>query len=144
MKATFGNTFKLVVPPRRGLVFWRGVVEINMRMSRFSSFQSEHTLGYCLSQRNIQIVQQKHIVASRKFIVKSINMKMGSCVCSTQKMVSNMVGTPANRRAVTVTGWAVQWLYAYYTWRSTGQWPGIEERIRPDSPLPRPRGRRRR
>ena len=30
MKATFGNTFKLVVPPFGGLLYWQGVVEINM------------------------------------------------------------------------------------------------------------------
>ena len=30
MKATFGNTFKLVVPPFGGLLYWQGTVEINM------------------------------------------------------------------------------------------------------------------
>ena len=48
---------------------------------------------------------------------------------------------PSRSTAVTVAAWAVQWLYAYYTWRSTGQWPGIEERVDPNTPLP-PRGRR--
>ena len=143
MKATFGNTFKLVVPPRRGLVFWRGVVEINMRMSRFSSFQSEHTLdivypkeypnrpaeAYC---RKPKIYSEKHQYEDGQLCL--FNPKDGE----------QYGWNPSKSTAVTVTGWAVQWLYAYYTWRSTGQWPGIEERIRPDSPLPRPRGRRRR
>jgi hypothetical protein len=38
---------------------------------------------------------------------------------------------PSTSTAVTVAGWAIQWLYAYYTWRATGTWPGIEERMRP-------------
>jgi hypothetical protein len=43
---------------------------------------------------------------------------------------------PSRSTAVTVAGWAIQWLYAYYTWRSTGEWPGIEERVDPNTPLP--------
>jgi len=31
---------------------------------------------------------------------------------------------------VTVAAWGVQWLYAYYTWRAIGTWPGIEERVK--------------
>ena len=46
---------------------------------------------------------------------------------------------PSKSTAVTVGGWAVQWLYAYYTWRSTGKWPGIEERVKSSTPLPRRR-----
>ena len=30
MKATFGNTFALVVPPFGGLLYWQGIVEISM------------------------------------------------------------------------------------------------------------------
>ncbi|MCC6800347.1 MAG: hypothetical protein IT325_09525, partial [Anaerolineae bacterium] len=38
---------------------------------------------------------------------------------------------PSTSTAVTVAGWAIQWLYAYYTWRATGLWPGVEERMPP-------------
>ena len=38
---------------------------------------------------------------------------------------------PSTSTAVTVAGWAIEWLYAYYTWRATGTWPGVEEHLRP-------------
>ena len=40
---------------------------------------------------------------------------------------------PGTSTAVTVAGWGIQWIYAYYAWRKTGEWPGQEERVaRPD------------
>ncbi len=49
---------------------------------------------------------------------------------------------PSRSTAVTVTAWSIQWIYAFYTWRATGKWPGIEERANPKTPLPPPRRRR--
>jgi hypothetical protein len=40
---------------------------------------------------------------------------------------------PSRSTAVTVAAWGVQWLYAYYTWRSTGVWPGEEEYVKRNS-----------
>jgi hypothetical protein len=34
---------------------------------------------------------------------------------------------PARSTAVTVVSWAIEWIYALYTWRATGHWPGAEE-----------------
>ena len=41
---------------------------------------------------------------------------------------------PSRSTAVTVAGWAIQWLYAFYTWQALKVWPGEEEQVR-KSPL---------
>jgi ubiquitin-protein ligase len=136
MRATFQNTFKLVVP-QHGLLYWEGLVEVNLDRLR----QREHMLkilypkdypnrpaeAYCLRPR---IYSEKHQYEDGQLCL--FNPKDGE----------HYGWNPSRSTAVTVSAWAVQWLYAYYTWRATGEWPGLEERANPDTPLP-PRNRRR-
>ena len=67
MRATFGNTFELVVPPFGGLLYWQGTVNVNMSILE----NPEHTLkivypkeypnrpaeAYCIKPR---IYSEKH------------------------------------------------------------------------------------
>lgn len=135
MRATFGNTFKLVVP-ERGNLYWEGWVEINlarlkepwhhMKILYPSDYPNRPAEAYVLSPR---VYSRKHQYEDGQLCL--FNPKDGE----------QYGWNPARSTAVTVTAWAVQWLYAYYTWRATGDWPGIEERVNPDTPLP-PRRRR--
>ena len=136
MKATFGNTFELVVPPFGGLLYWQGRVEINMNIldSTWHSlkivypkeYPNRPAEAYCIKPR---IYSEKHQYEDGQLCL--FNPKDGE----------QYGWNPSKSTAVTVSGWAIQWLYAYYTWRSTGRWPGIEERIKASTPLPRRRRR---
>ena len=67
MKATFGDTFKLVVPPFGGLLYWQGSVEINMSIldTPFHSlkivypkeYPNRPAEAYCIKPR---IYSEKH------------------------------------------------------------------------------------
>jgi hypothetical protein len=115
-------------------LYWQGTVDINLSILE----SPEHTLkivypkeypnrpaeAYCLKPR---IYSEKHQYEDGQLCL--FNPKDGE----------QYGWNPSKSTSATVAGWAVQWLYAYYTWRATGEWPGIEERIRPDTPLPRRR-----
>ena len=92
MKATFGNTFKLVVPPFGGLLYWQGMVEINMSILDSPG----HRLSWSIP-RSILIVPLKPIASSRASTARNINTKMASSACSILKMASSMVGTHPSR-----------------------------------------------
>ena len=67
MRATFGNTFELVVPPFGGLLYWQGTIEINMSIldSPFHSlklvypkeYPNRPAEAYCIKPR---IYSEKH------------------------------------------------------------------------------------
>ncbi|XWX03051.1 hypothetical protein VZO05_11105 [Aggregatilineales bacterium SYSU G02658] len=132
MKATFGNTFKLVVPPFGGLLYWQGTVNINLtvvpdpahtlKILYPKEYPNRPAEAYCMRPR---IYSEKHQYEDGQLCL--FNPRDGE----------NYGWNPAKSTAVTVAGWAIEWLYSYYTWRTTGSWPGIEERVRPDSPLSR-------
>ncbi len=132
MRATFENTFKLVVPTL-GQLYWEGTVEINLDILATSEMR-QHKLkilypneypnrpaeAYCLRPR---IYSEKHQYEDGQLCL--FNPKDGT----------QYGWNPSKSTAVTVAAWAVQWLYAYYTWRTTGDWPGVEERIDPNTPI---------
>ena len=134
MRASFGDTFRLTVPSLSGLLYWEGEVEINLSVVDVprhklkivypAAYPNRPAEAYCLYPT---IYSEKHQYEDGQLCL--FNPKDGE----------QYGWNPSKSTAVTVAGWAVQWLYAYYTWRATGEWPGIEERIRPDSPLPRRR-----
>jgi ubiquitin-protein ligase len=131
MRATFGNTFKLVVPPSSGLLYWDGDVEINLatledpihrlKIVYPGEYPNRPAEAYCLKPR---IYSEKHQYEDGQLCL--FNPKDGE----------QYGWNPGKSTAVTVTAWAVQWIYAYYTWRATNLWPGIEERVDPNTPLP--------
>ncbi len=134
MRASFGDTFRLEVPSSTSPLYWQGTVQINMsvlsspdhvlRIVYPAAYPNRPAEAYCLHP---SIYSEKHQYEDGQLCL--FNPKDGE----------QYGWNPSKSTAVTVAGWAVQWLYAYYTWRATGDWPGIEERIRPDSPLPRRR-----
>jgi ubiquitin-protein ligase len=138
MRATFGDTFKLTVPHNNDPLYWLGTVTLNLSTLREQThsikilyppdYPSRPAEAYVLSPN---IYSEKHQYEDGQLCL--FNPKDGE----------RYGWNPARSTAVTVAAWAVQWLYAYYTWRHTGTWPGIEERVDPNTPLP-PRGRPRR
>ncbi len=136
MRATFGTTFKLVVPQFNTLLFWEGVVEINMSVVK----STYHTLKILYPKEYPNRPAEAYVLKPRIYSEKH-QYEDGQLCLFNPKDGAQYGWNPSKSTAVTVTGWAVQWLYAYYTWRATGDWPGIEERINPNTPLP-PRRRR--
>ena len=136
MRATFGTTFKLVVPQFGGLLFWEGTVEINMSVVQ----SSYHTMKIVYPREYPNRPAEAYVLKPRIYSEKH-QYEDGQLCLFNPKDGAQYGWNPSKSTAVTVTGWAVQWLYAYYTWRATGVWPGIEERVDPNTPLP-PRRRR--
>ena len=136
MRAAFGNTFKLVVP-QFGLLHWEGIVEVNLS----TITQPEHRLKIVYPNEYPNRPAEAYILKPRIYSEKH-QYEDGQLCLFNPKDGENYGWNPSKSTAVTVAGWAIQWLYAYYTRRATGDWPGIEERIRED-PSARRRRRRR-
>lgn len=123
MRDTFSETFRLNVP-RRGNLYWEGVVELNMSSipQRDHLLRIEYPAAYPgraaeAYVRNPKIVSRKH------------QFEDGQLCLFNPRDGKQYGWNPGRSTAVTVAGWAVQWLYAFYTWKATGAWPGLEERI---------------
>lgn len=130
MRATFDNTFKLVVPPM-GALYWEGDVEINL-----ATLQSPlHRLKILYPNEYPHRPAEAYVLRPRIYSEKH-QYEDGQLCLFNPKDGTQYGWNPGKSTAVTVTGWAVQWIYAYYTWRATGEWPGIEERVDPNTPLP--------
>ncbi len=123
MRDAFNQTFRLSVP-RRGNLYWEGVVELNMvsipqrdhllRIEYPAAYPGRAAEAYV---RNPTIVSRKH------------QFEDGQLCLFNPRDGKQYGWNPGRSTAVTVAGWAVQWLYAFYTWKATGAWPGLEERI---------------
>ena len=130
MRAAFDNTFKLVVPPQ-GKVYWEGTVELNLASLR----APDHTLKIEYPNDYPNRPAEAYVLKPRIYSQKH-QYEDGQLCLFNPKDGEHYGWNPSRSTAVTVAGWAIQWLYAYYTWRSTGEWPGIEERVDPNTPLP--------
>ena len=136
MRSTFGNTFKLVVP-QYGLLYWKGVVEINLRNLK----RPEHTLKILYPKDYPNRPAEAYVLNPRLYSEKH-QYEDGQLCLFNPKDGEQYGWNPSRSTSVTVTAWAIQWIYAFYTWRATGEWPGLEERANPNTPVP-PRGPRR-
>ncbi len=134
MRATFADTFQLKVP-RRGNLYWIGDVDINLR----GIPQRKHTLKIVYVDDYPNRPAEAYVLAPEIYSEKH-QFEDGQLCLFNPKDGVTYGWNPSTSTAVTVAGWAIQWLYAYYTWRATGTWPGIEEHARPV----KDRGRRRR
>lgn len=125
MRATFADTFRLIVP-QRGDLYWIGDVEINLRgiPERLHTLKIVYIEGY--PNRPAEAYVLKPVVYSEKH-----QFEDGQLCLFNPKDGITYGWNPSTSTAVTVAGWAIQWLYAYYTWRATGTWPGVEEALRP-------------
>ncbi len=138
MRASFGTTFKLVVPQFNSPLYWQGTVEINMSVVR-----SPYHLLKILYPKDYPNRPAESYVLKPRIYSEKHQYEDGQLCLFNPKDGAQYGWNPSKSTAVTVTGWSIQWLYAYYTWRERGKWPGIEERVDPKTPLP-PRRRRRR
>ena len=130
MRATFDNNFKLIVPPV-GALYWEGDVELNL-----STLESPfHRLKILYPSEYPNRPAEAYILRPRIYSEKH-QYEDGQLCLFNPKDGTQYGWNPSKSTAVTVAGWAVQWMYAYYTWRATGDWPGIEERVDPNTPLP--------
>ncbi len=136
MRSTFDNTFRLVVP-ERGLLYWDGTVEVNLA----TLARPEHRLKITYPA-DYPIQPAEAYVLKPRIYSEKHQYEDGQLCLFNPKDGEHYGWNPGESTAVTVASWAIQWLYAYYTWRATHVWPGIEERVRSDTPLPRRRGRR--
>ena len=136
MRATFGSTFRLIVPTGADLLYWMGEVDINLATLR----QPTHTLRI-LYPADYPSRPAEAYVLQPKIYSEKHQYEDGQLCLFNPKDGEHYGWNPSRSTAVTVAAWAVQWIYAYYTWRATGGWPGIEERVDPNTPLP-PRRRR--
>ena len=136
MRAAFGNTFKLEVPAN-GVLYWLGTVELNLATLRANS---AHEMKILYPANYPNRPAEAYVMSPRIYSEKH-QYEDGQLCLFNPKDGEQYGWNPSRSTAVTVTGWAIQWLYAYYTWRATGEWPGIEERVDPNTPLP-PRIRR--
>ena len=131
MRATFDNTFKLIVPPSGGMLYWEGDVELNL-----ATLQSPyHRLKILYPNEYPNRPAEAYVLSPRIYSEKH-QYEDGQLCLFNPKDGTQYGWNPSKSTAVTVAGWAVQWMYAYYTWRATGDWPGIEERVDPNTPLP--------
>jgi len=123
MEAAFGDTFKLTVP-KIGPLYWLGVIEINLK----GIPQQDHQMKILYPNEFPIRAPEAYILQPRIYSEKH-QFEDGQLCLFNPKDGTNYGWNPATSTAVTVAGWAINWLYAYYTWRKTGEWPGQEERI---------------
>ena|SRR6185436_6132822 len=135
MRAAFDDTFKLVVP-QFDPVYWEGTVELNLASLR----SPDHTLKIVYPNDYPHRPAEAYVLRPKIYSQKH-QYEDGQLCLFNPKDGESYGWNPSRSTAVTVAGWAIQWLYAYYTWRATNEWPGIEERVDPNTPLP-PRYRR--
>jgi ubiquitin-protein ligase len=137
MRLTFDNTFKLVVP-KYGLLYWEGEIEVNLQRLRVR----EHHLKILYPADYPNRPAEAYILKPKIYSPKH-QYEDGQLCLFNPKDGENYGWNPSRSTAVTVAAWAIQWVYAYYTWRATGEWPGIEERANPNTPPGPPNIRRR-
>ncbi|MBN2304103.1 MAG: hypothetical protein JXQ72_06495 [Anaerolineae bacterium] len=125
MRATFADTFQLMVP-KRDLLYWVGNVEINLK----GIPQREHTLKILYVEDYPNRPAEAYVLQPHVYSEKHQFEDGQLCLFNPRDGVT-YGWNPSRSTAVTVTGWAIQWLYAYYTWRATGVWPGKQESISP-------------
>jgi len=125
MRASFADTFRLVVP-ERGNLHWLGDVEINLQ----GIPERVHTVKIIYVDEYPNRPAEAYVLRPNVYSEKH-QFEDGQLCLFNPKDGVTYGWNPSTSTAVTVAGWAIQWLYAYYTWRATGTWPGIEERMRP-------------
>jgi ubiquitin-protein ligase len=123
MRAAFENTFKLTV--KGNTVYWLGTVEVNMKGLK----ERAHTLKILYPEDYPERPPEAYPVTPKLYSEKH-QFEDGQLCLFNPKDGAGYGWNPSRSTAVTVTAWAIQWLYAFYTWKATGAWPGIEERVR--------------
>lgn len=145
MSAAFEQTFRLDLPKRgkfKGKICWLGRVQINMKTAENpgahllrivypDKYPTAVPEAYC--EKPIIEMTKDIREMDRKFPKHKphkLHQYFDGELCLFQKRDGVSHGwNPSRSTGATIAGWAIQWLYAYYTWRATGDWPGLEESV---------------
>lgn len=123
MRDSFGDTFRLVVP-RSDNLYWEGEVELNL-----SGIPRAGHLLHVVYPADYPARAVEAYVRRPKIVSRKHQFEDGQLCLFNPRDGKSYGWNPGRSTAVTVAGWAVQWLYAYYTWKATGAWPGREEHM---------------
>ena len=127
MQSTFGETFRLEWKNNAKQLFWLGMVDINLAGLQRRDHQLKITYPPEYPNRPAEAYVLSPSIYSPKHQFEDGQL----CLFNPKDGVA-YGWNPSTSTAVTVTGWAIEWIYSFYTWRATGQWPGIEERLTKD------------
>lgn len=125
MRQAFKDTFKLTVPPLGGSIYWLGVVEINLS----GIPQRDHVLKILYPEDYPNRAPEAYVLKPSLYSEKH-QFEDGQLCLFNPKDGTQYGWNPSSGTAVTVAAWGIQWLYAYYTWRAMGKWPGEEEHVK--------------
>ena len=121
MRTTFNDTFQLNVPQNK-VLYWQGTVEINLE----GIARRDHTLKVVYPQSYPNKPAEAYLLAP--LITDSKHQFEDGQLCLfNPKDGVNYGWNPARSTAVTIAGWAIQWIYAHHIWKDTGKWLGMEE-----------------
>jgi ubiquitin-protein ligase len=124
MQATFQDTFRL--ERDRDYLFWLGRCQVNMTGIQ----QREHVLKIIYPKDYPNIPPESYCLSPKIYSPKH-QFEDGQLCLFNPKDGIGYGWNPSTSTAITVAAWSIEWLYAFYTWRATGEWPGKEERIQP-------------
>lgn len=125
MQATFRDTFRL--ERDRQSLYWLGNIDVNLR----GLHQREH-LVKIIYPRSYPSHPPEAFIVSPRIVSPKHQFEDGQLCLFNPKDGTTYGWNPSTSTAVTVCGWAIEWLYAFYTWKATGNWPGKEERMEED------------
>lgn len=128
MRATFGDTFRLIVP-QDNVLYWVGEVDIGVT----NAPQRGHMLKIIYPEQYPLRPPEAYVLKPYIYSPKH-QFEDGQLCLFNPKDGTTYGWNPSRSTAVTVAGWAIQWLYAFYTWQKLKIWPGEEEHVR-KSPL---------
>jgi ubiquitin-protein ligase len=125
MKESFGSTFKMIVPATDdGRLVWEGVVEINFEGLKRTDHRIRIECPHDYPERppDVRLVDPA--------ISTGMHQYSANVLCLFNPSEGENHGwNPSRSTCVTAASWGAQWLYAYYTWKKTGEWPGDEHSV---------------
>lgn len=126
MQASFGNTFRLEFK-NPNILFWIGVADINL----YGLQERQHTIKILYPPEYPNRPPEAYVLSPDIYSPKHQFEDGQLCLFNPKDGVA-YGWNPATSTAVTVAGWSIEWIYSFYTWRATGAWPGVEERLTQD------------
>lgn len=128
MQAAFGDTFRIETQTQN-LLFWIGTIEINLK----GLAQRDHILKILYPAEYPNRPPEAYVLSPTIYSPKH-QFEDGQLCLFNPKDGVTYGWNPSTSTAVTVAGWAIEWLYSFYTWQATTKWPGVEERLTRDKP----------
>jgi len=124
MRTCFGTTFTLNVP-QWGSLYWTGTITMNLKGVE----SREHSLKILYPAQFPIMPPEAHIIRPH-IEYRAHQYPNGHLSLFDPRQGENYGWNPAYSSAATITGWAIQWLYCYYTWKLKGKWPEFPSEIK--------------